>query len=129
MLGPVQIAPIARFVPQTGEKQLKCSFKGWPRPRVVWYNPDEKQITNDSEGFYLSEEPEGDDVLRSVLQLHEIQEKHEGDYKCLGENNSSGNWSSKLSKTIFLTYQCKSSNSPPLLNPRAKTNQIEVHWV
>ena len=114
---------------QNERLQLKCSFKGWPRPRVVWYNPDSKQITNSTEGFYLSEELQGDDVLRSVLHLHKIQEKHAGVYQCIGENYSSGNWSSQKSGKIALIYQCKSSNSSPLLSPRAKTNQIEVLWV
>ena len=87
--------------------ELKCTFKGWPRPRVVWYNPDNKQIINGSEGFYISEQLVGKDTLRSLLRNPNIQEKHRGDaYKCTGMNNITG-WSSKKSGNIDLTYRCK----------------------
>ena len=86
--------------------ELNCTFKGWPRPRVVWYNPHKKQIINGSEGFYISEELVGKDTLSSLLRNLNIQEKHEGDYDCTGTNNITG-WSSKKSKIIELDYWCK----------------------
>ena len=87
--------------------ELKCTFKGWPRPRVVWYNPSDKQIINGSEGFYISEQLVGKDTLRSLLRNANIQEKHEGaPYKCTGMNNITG-WSSKKSGYIDLIYRCK----------------------
>ena len=90
--------------------ELKCTFKGWPRPRVVWYNPDNKQIINGSEGFYISEQLVGKDTLRSLLRNPNIQEKHRGDaYKCTGMNNITG-WSSKESGYIDLDYRCESFN-------------------
>ena len=87
--------------------QLKCTFKGWPRPRVVWYNPDNKQIINGSEGFYISEQLDGEDTLTSLLRNANIQEKHAGAYKCTGMNNITG-WSSKKSGIIDLNYYCES---------------------
>ena len=93
----------------TREMELKCTFKGWPRPRVVWYNPDKKQFINGSEGFYISEQLVGKDTLSSVLRNLNIQEKHEGDYNCIATNNITG-WSSKKSKIIELDYRCKWSD-------------------
>ena len=89
--------------------ELKCTFKGWPRPRVVWYNPDKKQIINGSEGFYISEQLDGEDTLTSRLRNADIQEKHAGAYKCTGMNNIAG-WSTKISTYIDLNYRCESFN-------------------
>ena len=89
--------------------ELNCTFKGWPRPRVVWYNPDEKQIINGSEGFYISEQLVGEDTLISLLRNANIQEKQEGAYKCTGMNNITG-WSSEKSGIIDLNYLCKWSD-------------------
>ena len=89
--------------------ELNCTFKGWPRPRVIWHNPDEKRIINGSEGFYISEQLVGKDILISLLRNLNIQEKHKGDYDCTATNNITG-WSSKESKTIELVYTCKWSD-------------------
>ncbi|CAH3177744.1 unnamed protein product, partial [Porites lobata] len=80
------------YYPDTREMELKCTFKGWPRPRVVWYNPSNKQIINGSEGFYISEQLDREDTLISLLRNADIQEKHRGAYKCTGMNNIT-NWS------------------------------------
>ena len=85
---------------------LEFSAKGWPRPRVVWYKPDGKQIINGSEGFYLSKELVGEDTLKSILRNPKSQEKLEGDYKCIGESSIPG-WLSKRSEVIELIYECK----------------------
>ena len=97
------------YYPDTREMELKCTFKGWPRPRVVWYNPDNKQIINGSEGFYISEQLVGKDTLTSLLRNPDIQEKHAGAYKCTGMNNITG-WSSNKSWYIDLNYRCESFN-------------------
>ena len=89
--------------------ELNCTFKGWPRPRVVWYNPDKKQIINGSEGFYISEQLVGKDTLSSLLRILNIQEKDKGDYICTATNNIAG-WSSEKSKIIELDYWCKWSD-------------------
>ena len=89
--------------------ELKCTFKGWPRPRVVWYNPDRKQIINGSEGFYISEQLLGKDTLTSLLRNPDIQEKHKGAYKCTGMNNITG-WSTEKSGYTDLNYRCESFN-------------------
>ena len=89
--------------------ELKCTFKGWPRPRVVWYNPSNKQIINGSEGFYISEELVGKYTLISLLRNLNIQEKHEGDYICTATNNIT-DWSSEKPETIELDYWCKWSD-------------------
>ena len=68
------------YYPDTREMELNCAFKGWPRPRVVWYNPDRKQIINGSEGFYISEQLDREDTLTSLLRNANIQEKRKGDY-------------------------------------------------
>lgn len=94
------------FSPNTKKIQLKCSFKGWPRPRVVWYSPDGKLITDGSESFSLSEKHDGEDTVTSVLRNFNIQEKHNGVYKCKAVNNIIG-WSSELSEDIELIYKCK----------------------
>ena len=92
--------------PDTREMKLKCAFKGWPRPRVAWYNPYNKIIINGSESFYLYEQLVGEDTLYSVLRNPNIQEKHAGAYKCTGMNNITG-WSSRRSGYIDLNYRCK----------------------
>ena len=97
------------YSPNKTIMELECVFKGWPRPRVVWYNPDKKQIINGSEGFYISEKLDGEDTLRSLLRNLNIQEKHKGDYNCIATNNITG-WSSKKSKIIELDYRCKLSD-------------------
>ena len=94
------------FYPSTTEMELQCTFKGWPRPRVVWYNPDSKRIINGSESFYLYEQLVGKDILTSVLRNPYIQEKHAGDYKCKGMNNITG-WSSENTGIIEIRYICK----------------------
>ena len=94
------------FYPNTTEMELNCTFKGWPRPRVAWYNPDRKLIINGSESFYLYEQLVGEDTLSSVLRNPNFQEKHKGYYKCIGMNNITG-WSTNKSLSIYLNYDCK----------------------
>ena len=93
----------------TTEMELKCTFKGWPRPRVVWYNPDNKPIINGSEDFYISEQLVGEDTLTSLLRNPGIQEKQAGAYKCTGTNNITG-WSTEKSGKIDLKYGSESFN-------------------
>ena len=91
----------------TTQMVLQCTFKGWPRPRVAWYNPNIKQIINGSESFYLYEQLVGKDTLISVLLNPNNQEKHAGEaYKCTGMNNITG-WSTRKSGFIDLFYSCK----------------------
>ena len=97
------------YYPDTSEIELKCTFKGWPRPRVVWYSPDNKQIINGSEGFYISEQQDREDTLISLLRNANIQEKHAGTYECTGMNNITS-WSTKISALIDLSYRCESFN-------------------
>ena len=94
------------YSPYTTLMELQCTFKGWPRPRVAWYNPDSKLIINGSESFYLYEQLSGEDTISSVLQNPNIQEKHGGTYKCTGMNNITG-WSSEKSGIIYLDIPCK----------------------
>ena len=94
------------YYPDTRQMELNCTFKGWPRPRVVWYNPDKKQIINGTEGFYISEQLVGKDTLSSLLRNLNIQEKDEGDYICTATNG----WSSEISKITELDYRCKWSD-------------------
>ena len=94
------------YYPDTTQMELKCTFKGWPRPRVAWYNPDRELIINGSESFYLYEQLFGEDTLSSFLRNPNIQEKHRGAYKCTGMNNITG-WSSGRSGYIDLNYRCK----------------------
>ena len=104
--------------------ELKCTFKGWPRPRVVWYNPSNKQIINGSEGFYISEQLDREDTLISLLRNADIQEKHAGAYyECIGMNNITG-WSSKKSGIIDLNYKCESFNFLFLILRMRKTTSL-----
>ena len=97
------------YYPDTREMELKCTFKGWPRPRVVWYKTKNKQIINGSEGFYISEQLVGKDTLRSLLRNLGIQQNQAGAYKCTGMNNITG-WSTKKSGIIDLIYGGESFN-------------------
>ena len=94
------------YYPDTKQMVLRCVFKGWPRPRVAWYNPDSELIINGSESFYLYEQLVGEDTLYSVLRNPNIQEKHAGAYNCTGMNNISG-WSSENTSIIEIFYTCK----------------------
>ena len=107
------------FITNSPQKEINWEFtvKGWPRPRVVWYKPDGKQIINGSEGFNLSEELVGEDTLKSFLRNPKMQENLEGDYKCIGENSIPG-WSSKVSGIIELIYRCKRSDYFRLFNTK-----------
>ena len=111
------------YYPNTREMELKCSFKGWPRPRVVWYNPDKKQIINGSEGFYISQQLDREDTLTSLLRNPDIQEKHAGAYKCTGMNKITG-WSTKISGYIDLRYRCESFNFLFLILRMRKTTSF-----
>ena len=97
------------FYSDKKQMELKCTFKGWPRPRVVWSNPSNKQIINGSEGFYISEQLDGNDTLTSLLRNADIQEKQAGAYKCTGMNNITG-WSTEKSEIIDLIYGGESFN-------------------
>ena len=113
------------YYPDTREMELKCTFKGWPRPRVVWYNPDKKQIINGSEGFYILEQLGRKGTLTSLLRNPDIQEKHAGAYKCTGMNNIAG-WSTKISTYIDLNYRCESFNFLFLILRMRKTTSFEA---
>ena len=94
------------YHPDTTSLELQCVFKGRPRPRVAWYNPDSKLIINGSESFYLYEQLFGDDTLSSVLVIPYIQKKHAGAYKCTGMNNITG-WPGENTGIIEIRYICK----------------------
>ena len=113
------------YYPDTREMELKCTFKGWPRPRVVWYNPDKKQIINGSEGFYILEQLGRKGTLTSLLRNANIQEKHAGAYKCTGMNNIAG-WSTKISTYIYLHYRCESFNILFLILRMRQTTSFEA---
>ena len=87
--------------------ELKCSFKGWPRPRIFWHNPDGKLIINGSENFYLTEQLVGEDSITSVLRNPNIQEKQKGSYECLAVIFITGGRTLTLSESIELRYNCK----------------------
>ena len=97
------------YSPNKTIMELECVFKGWPRPRVVWSNPKNKQIINGSEGFYISEQLDGEDTLTSLLRNPDIQENQAGAYKCTGMNSLTG-WSTEKSEYIDLIYGCESFN-------------------
>ena len=109
----------------TTEMELKCTFKGWPRPRVVWYDSKNKQITNGSEGFYISEQLDLEDTLTSLLRNADIQENQAGAYKCTGMNKIAG-WWTKISAYIGLRYHCESFNFLFLILPMRKTTSFEA---
>ena len=62
-----------------------------------------------SEGFYISEQLDGEDTLISLLRNPDIQQNQAGAYKCTGMNNIT-NWSSEKSGYIDLNYRCESFN-------------------
>ena len=95
-------------LPEDHKIDLKCVFKGWPRPRVVW-KKDGQPIINGSEGFYHTERKlaETDLVtLQSTLHFPPGREEYEGYYSCIAENNITG-WSSKQSSIGQVIYECK----------------------
>ena len=97
------------FYPDTKQMELRCTFKGWPHPRVVWHNPKNKQMINGSEGFYISEQLDREDTLTSLLRNPDIQENQAGAYKCTGMNTITG-CSTEKSGIIDLIYGCESFN-------------------
>ena len=97
------------FYSDKKQMELKCTFQGWPRPRVVWSNPKNKQIMNGSGGFYISEKLDREDTLTSLLRNPDIQENQAGAYKCTGMNNITG-CSTEKSGIIDLIYGCESFN-------------------
>ena len=92
---------------KNGHGNLKCSFKGWPPPRVAWYK-NEKPIMDGSGGFYHTEKLSENDQESSDYILHFPAggEKYEGLYTCFAENSIPG-WSSNQSSEIEVTYLCK----------------------
>ena len=96
---------------------LRCIFKGWPLPRVIWYK-ERKPILNGSEGFYHSEKKLWNSdlvTLQSTLHLPPGREEYDGLYTCTAENNIPG-WSSNQSSKIWVTYHCKCSGFFPAVN-------------
>ena len=96
---------------------LKCSFMGWPPPRVVWFK-DGKQIINGAQGFYhtvksLSQCDHA--ALETTLHFPPAREEYEGYYTCHAKNGFNG-WSSKHSAKFKVVYECKSSDLFPFVN-------------
>ena len=98
-----------RHIHRSEARDLKCVFRGWPLPRVIWYK-DRKPIINGSEGFYHSEKKKLLKLdlvtLQSTLNIPSGREEFEGSYTCIAENNIPG-WSSRQSSNIRVTYRCK----------------------
>ena len=99
------------FYPDTTLMELKCIFKGWPRPRVAWYkrnyyNYYKRMIINGSESFYLYEQLIGEDTISSVLLIPNFHGKRAMAYECTGMNSITG-WSSRKSERIYLANRCK----------------------
>ena len=96
---------------------LKCSFKGWPLPRVVWYK-DGKVINNGSQGLYHKERPGwspcNPTTLETTLHFPRGRTKYRGHYKCYAENGFNG-WSSKHSAEFRVIHECKLSDLFPLI--------------
>ena len=87
-------------------RKLKCSFKGWPIPRVVWLK-DGKTVINETNGFYHTEKLSEDyqNTLETSLHLPS-REGNEALYKCTANNNICGR-SSEKSEEIQVLYLCK----------------------
>ena len=98
-----------RHIHRSEARDLKCVFRGWPLPRVIWYK-DRKPIMNGSEGFYHLEKKKHSNLdlvtLQSTLYIPSGREEFEGLYTCIAENNIPG-WSSIQSSNIRVTYKCK----------------------
>ena len=111
LLGGIKLVNITKspvwFSANTTLAELKCSFKGWPRPRIFWHNPHRKLIINGSESFYLTEELVGEDTITSVLRNPNIQEKHEGKYECFAVTTIDFGKTVEKSEKIQLRYNCK----------------------
>ena len=88
---------------------LKCSFKGWPPPRVVWFK-DGKQIINGSQGFYHIEKSLSQcdhATLETTLHFPPAREEFEGYYACNAENSFNGWSSNRHSDRLQVLYECK----------------------
>ena len=94
------------------KRKLKCIFKGWPPPRVVW-KKDGQPIINGSQGFYHTEkklaETDQHVTLQSTLHFPPFREEYEGYYSCIAGNNITG-WSSEQSSTSQVIFECKWSS-------------------
>ena len=111
-LGGIELVNITNypvwFSANTTLVELKCSFKGWPRPRIFWRIPDRKKlIINGSESFYLTEKLVGEDTITSFLRNPNIQQKHEGIYECLAITTVGVGEPLEKSQKIELLYNCK----------------------
>ena len=112
LLGGIELVNITNspvwFSANTTLVELKCSFKGWPRPRIFWSIPDsDKLLINGSESFYFTEKLVGEDTITSVLRNPNIQQKHEGIYKCLAITTIDVGNPVEKSQKIKLLYNCK----------------------
>ena len=99
-LGKLQIVRSSgspRFYKKDVRNDLECHFSGWPPPREVQWNKNDKIITNGTESIYHSEDrkwKKGEETLRSTLHLPPWGEEQEGDYKCSARNSIPG-WESE----------------------------------
>ena len=62
---------------------------------------------NGSESFYLTERLVGEDTITSFLRNPNIQQKHEGIYKCLAITTIDVGKPVVKSQEIELLYNCK----------------------
>lgn len=107
--GPLEAtyrSPSPRTLYPNQARKLKCRFKGWPIPRVVWLK-DGKTVINGTNGFYHTEKLSEDHQNTLETSLHiPSREENEGFYKCTANNNICGR-SSETYLVMQVIYMCK----------------------
>ena len=111
-LGPLTVrrwgSPAFLYENKMNRKDVKCEFKGRPRPQITWYKDGSNLKT-----FNHTEEVEklqDSGIFKVTTTLHVPgREEFAGIYRCFGNNSLSSGWSSSKEPKygIELLFRCK----------------------
>ena len=118
ILGPLTVerwgSPAFLYENKTNRKDVKCIFKGRPRPQITWY----KDGSNLKTFSHTEVETLCDNGIFKVTTTLHVPGRKEfaGIYKCFGNNSLSSGWSSSKEPMygIELLFRCKKSLNSPL---------------
>ena len=90
-------------------RNVKCVFKGRPRPQITWYK-DGSNLTTFNHTEKVEKLKDNDRTFQVTTTLHVPgREEFAGIYKCFGNNSLSSGWSSSKEPKdgIELLMNCK----------------------